>query len=170
MEPTPDELAGVVDGFGGLTRAELRTAVEDLAARSGEPVDAAALEAAIEDALAAYYLVSLEPTEALADPDLDDVEDPLLVPGPAALPTLPAGGEDLPHLLNVEPRPVDREAVARSVEAQLRTDAAAAIAQEDAERAELLLDACYEVEAWGPVALDDAKAGLAELAESARSN
>lgn len=165
MEPTPDELAGVVDGFGGLTRAELRTALDDLAARAGHETDPDALESAIDDALDSYHLLELAPDEAVAEPRGPGVDDPILLPGPAALPALPEGGEDLPHLLEVEPRTIDRDAAARSVESELRADAAAAIGDGDADRAALLLDACYEVEAWGAVDLGDAKAGLAELLE-----
>lgn len=165
MAPTPDELAGVVDGFGGLTRGELRGALDDLAARAGDAADAGAVETAIEDALDSYHLVELPPEEALATPGEHAVTDPLLLPGPAALPELPDGGEDLPHLLDIDPRAIDREAAARAVESSLRADAAAAIEADDADRAAILLDACYEVEAWGPVDLADAKTGLAELIE-----
>lgn len=160
MVPSPDELAGVVDGFGGLTRAELRTALADLAARAGIERDPDALEAAVDDAIESYHLVALDPAAGAADAD---VEDRLLIPGPAALPSLPEGGEDLPHLVDVEPRTIDREAAAGTVEARLRADAAAAVDDGDPARAELLLDACYEVEAWGPVDLDDTKADLAAL-------
>lgn len=156
MAPTPDELAGTVDRFGGLTRSELAAALADLAARSGADHDADALDAALDDALEGYYLVELEGSRP--EPD-----DPLLVAGPAALPRLPAGGEDLPHLLDIEPRSIDRTAAAREVAGRLRRDAEAAITEDDAERAERLLDACYEVEAWGPVDLGDAKAGLGDL-------
>lgn len=164
MEPTPDELAGIVDGFGGLTRPELRGAVEDLAARTGETVDPDALETAVDGAIAEYYLVALDPDVALTDPPAGEAE-PVLVPGPAALPQLPEGGEDLPHLIDIGPRSVDREAAAESIAAQLRSDAAEATAAEDADRAANLLDACYEVEAWGPVALDETKSELAALIE-----
>lgn len=165
MAPTPDELAGVVDGFGGLTRTELRGALADLAARAGDADDAEAVEAAIDDALDSYHLLELAPEAALAAPGEHGVADPLLLPGPAALPELPDGGEDLPHLVDLEPRAIDREAAARSVESSLRADAAAAIENDDADRAARLLDACYEVEAWEAVDLTDAKAGLAELIE-----
>ena len=156
MELGPDELAGVVDGAGGLTRAELRTAVDDLVARAGASLETD-LEAAVTAAIDRYYLIELP-----APPGVE-ADGPLLVPGPAALPRLPEGGEDLPHLIDVEPRPVDREAAALAVEDRLRADAARAVAEADASRATLLLDACYEVEAWGPVDLDDVKAGLADL-------
>jgi len=166
MAPTPDELAGTVDGFGGLTRAELAAALGDLAARTGDDLDPAGLDAAVDGALEDYYLLELDPP-TVEVPDRDEVpEGPLLVPGPAALPTLPPGGEDLPHLLDVEPRRIDREAAARQAEGRLRADAATAIARDDAASAERLLDACYEVESWGPVALDDAKAGLRAVLDS----
>lgn len=165
MDPSPDELAGTVDGFGGLTRGELVAALEDLAARSGRELDPEALAAAIDDALDGYYLleVDADAVEVPAHGQLD--ADGVLLAGPAALPRLPEGGEDLPHLLDVQPREVDREAVARQVEGRLRADAAAAIDDGNADQAERVLDACYEVEAWGPVDLADAKAGLAELLE-----
>lgn len=165
MTPTPDELAGIVDGFGGLTRDELATAAADLAARAGDAFDRDALLEAIDEALGAYYLLEVDAGAVAIAGDGGGPEGPLLVPGPAALPALPEGGEDLPHLLDVETRAIDREAAAEQVEGRLRADAAAAIDAADAERAERLLDACYEVEAWGPVDLADARAGLAELLE-----
>ena len=158
MRLEADELAGVADAAGGLTRAELRTAVDDLVARAGATLETD-LEAAVAGALDRYYLIEVPVPEGV---DADG--GPLLVPGPAALPRLPEGGEDLPHLLDVEPRPVDREAAAVAVEDRLRADAARAVDAGDADRATLLLDACYEVEAWGPVDLDDVKASLADLA------
>lgn len=165
MEPTPDELAGTVDGFGGLTRAELHRAVDDLAARTGTAVAPDALEAAVDDAIERYYLLELDPAVAVADPAGRRIDAPVLVAGPAALPALPAGGDDLPHLLEIDPRPIDRQTVAAAVEADLRADAARAIDASAVDRAERLLDACYAVEAWGPVDLADAKAGLADLVE-----
>lgn len=164
MDLTPDELAGIVDGFGALTRAELATAVVDLAARAGDEFDREAFDRAVDDALEAYYLLQIEPG-TLPAAEAGAADAPLLVAGPAALPSLPAGGEDLPHLLDVEPREVDHAAAAQEIEGQLRTDVAAAIDEGDAERAEQLLDACFEVEAWGPVDLADARGGLTELLE-----
>lgn len=164
MEPSPDELAGIVDGFGGLTRTELRAAIEDLTARSGDVLDREAIENGIEAALADYYLVELDPTTALEDA-IDGGSEPVLIPGPAALPELPDGGEDLPYLVEIEPRTVDRGAAAESIASRLRSDAAAATAADDVDRARTLLDVCYEVEAWGPVALDETKADLADLSE-----
>lgn len=165
MEPSPDELAGTVDGFGALTRGELVAALEDLAARSGWELDPEELASAIDEARDGYYLLEVDADVVEAPDGAEPGTDEVLVAGPAALPELPPGGEDLPHLLDIARRAVDLEVVARLVEGRLRADAAAAIDDGDVGRAERLLDACYELEAWGPVDLSDAKAGLAELLE-----
>ena len=144
MQPDLDELAGVADLFGALTRPELRTAFHDLAARAGEAFDGDALDDAVEDALDGYYLVAVK-----------DGGRELLAGGPVALPRLPEGGEDLPHLVDVERRAVDRETLAEAAHVRLRGDAARAVADGDDERIATLLDVCYDLEAWGPVETDE---------------
>jgi hypothetical protein len=141
---SPDELAGIVDLFGALSREELRSACSELAYRRGEepPEDAA------DAALSEFALVRFE-TDAEAGGTVGDTADELLAPGPAAFPTLPEGAEDLPHILDVETRAVDRETVARAAETRLRTEAAQAVSAGDAERAAELLDVSYDIEAWG---------------------
>lgn len=166
MQPDPDELAGVADLFGALTREELGTAFHDLAARSGDDFDADALDDAVEEALDGYYLVAVERGEvdgagvegAEVDGsgdgtgDRDGSEDRvLLASGPTALPRLPDGGEDLPHLVDVDHRSVDREALGRAAHVRLRGDAARAVADDDGDRIATLLDVCYDLEAWAPV-------------------
>ncbi|MCY4731745.1 hypothetical protein KY092_14395 [Natronomonas gomsonensis] len=138
---TPDELAGVVDLFGALTRAELAEALSELAYRQGETVP----DDAVDEAIDAFALVTVE---------RDDDED-LLAPGPSAFPTLPEGAEDLPHILDVEARSVDRSVVGRAAERRLRADAARAVANDEPARAAELLDVSYDLEAWGGVELDD---------------
>lgn len=138
MDPTPDEVAGVVDLFGALTAAEIERAFADIAARQGTTVDEDRLRALLETAEAEYYLVRL--TDQGAD---------RYAPGPAALPTLPEHGEDLPHMMDVEPRSIDRSTIGRAVEERLRSDAARAVADEATERMTTLLDVAYEVDAWG---------------------
>jgi len=138
---TPDELAGVVDLFGALTRAELTEALSELAYRQGETVP----DDAVDEAIDAFALVTVE---------RDDDED-LLAPGPSAFPTLPEGAEDLPHILDVEARSVDRSVVGRAAERRLRADAARAVANDEPARAAELLDVSYDLEAWGGVELDD---------------
>lgn len=140
MEPDPDELAGVVDLFGGLTREELGGALADLAARSGEPFDDDALAAALDRAVEGYYLVPVEAGD-----------DELLVAGPSSLPTLPDGGEDLPHLVDVDVRSVDEDSAGSAALSRLHRDAARAVNDGDAERVAALLDVCYDLEAWAPV-------------------
>ena len=135
----PDDLAGVVDLFGALTRSELAEARSELAYRRGEDLR----EGAVEEALEAFALVAFE---------RDGRE--LLAAGPAAFPTLPEGAEDLPHILDVDARDVDREAVGRAAEERLRAEAARAVADGDADRATELLDVSYDLEAWAPVSLD----------------
>lgn len=135
---TVDELAGVVDLFGALTRDELESALSELAYRRGE--DAA--HGVVDDALSAFALVAYE-----------DEGQTLLTPGPTAFPELVDGAEDLPHILDVEPRAVDREAVGRAAERRLRAEAAQAVAAGDADRAETLLDVSYDLEAWAPLEL-----------------
>ncbi|HKJ58707.1 MAG TPA: hypothetical protein VKA37_05725, partial [Halobacteriales archaeon] len=83
--------------------------------------------------------------------DEDDQEPELLASGPTALPRLPEGGEDLPHLVDVEGRTVDREALGRAAHARLRGDAARAVNDGDEARIATLLDVCYDLETWAPV-------------------
>ena len=139
-DATGDELAGVVDLFGAVTRAELEDALAELAFKRGETVDDEAIEAAVDDAIAGYYLVPV-----------DHDGTTLLAPGPAAFPALPEGAEDLPHILDVPDRGVDREALADAVLDRLRREAVTAIDEGDAERLETLADVTYDVEAWAPV-------------------
>ena len=153
MQPDPDELAGVVDLFWALTREELRSAFGDLAARSGDGFDPDAFDAAVDDALDGYYLVAVGEgvDDGTEGADAEDQESELIAGGPTALPRLPEGGEDLPHLVDVEGRTVDREALGRAAHARLRGDAARAVNDGDEARIATLLDVCYDLETWAPV-------------------
>lgn len=135
-----DDVAGIVDLFGALTRDELDQALSELAFKRGAdpPADAVA------EAREAFAVVAYEPAKA---------STALFVVGPTAFPTLPEGAEDLPHILDVDAREVDREAAARAVEERFRAETAEAVAADDRERIAELLDASYDVEAWGPVDL-----------------
>jgi hypothetical protein len=145
---TDDELAGVVDLFGALRRPELAEAVSELAYRRGaEPPD---VDGAVEAALSAFVLVAVP-----ADGDGE-----LLAVGPTAFPTLPEGAEDLPHILDVEPRSIDRERVGRVAEERLRGEAARAVDAGDDDRAAALRDVTYDLEAWAPVALETLRGRL----------
>lgn len=142
MSATHDELAGVVDLFGGLTREELVRALSELAFKRGESVDEDVLATTVESAVEEYYLVEYEG---------------VLVPGPTAFPSLPENATDLPHIMDVEERSFDREALAEAVAQRVLDDAATAAEADDAERLRFLLDVTYDVEAWGPVDLADAR-------------
>jgi hypothetical protein len=157
MEPTGDELAGVADLFGGLTRAELGQALVELAFRGGEDRDPADFDDDIDAALDGYYLVAVERETAASD---DAANESLLVAGPVAFPELPDEAMDLPHIMDIDERYVDRERVGESAEARFRGDTARAVAADDEARMRELLDVSYELEAWAPVELGEARARL----------
>lgn len=147
MELTHDELAGVVDLFGALTRAELERAGSELAFKRGEEFDGDN----IDEALAAYRLVAFESHGGTVIERTADEQ--LLATGPTAFPTLPEGAEDLPHILAIEPATLDRAALGERVETRFRADAARAVSADDRARIERLLDVSYDIEAWAPVEL-----------------
>ncbi|WP_280585304.1 hypothetical protein [Halorubrum sp. Boch-26] len=168
-----DDLAGVVDLFGWLTRAELSHALSELAFKRRTEVDDDAIAAAIDVAVAEYALVPAPPAaldgfgdsagttagavpEEVADPDGGlDADAVALAVGPAAFPSLPDGAADLPHILDVPERDVDRERLSDAVLERLSEDAAAAISEGDDDRLAVLADVTYDVEAWAPVDAED---------------
>ncbi len=169
MDVSGDELAGIVDLFGALTRAELCDALAELAFKAGEDHDPEAFEPEVDEALRTYHLVSLEADGAGTDGGAADEgpgkaaagdEAALLVPGPVAFPTLPEGATDLPHILDAPERSVDRETAGRAAETRFRADAASAVEAGQADRIAHLLDVSYELEAWAPVDLAAARARL----------
>lgn len=149
---TPDELAGVVDLFGGLTRDELAEGLAELAFKQGVEYDPAVFTDNIDDALDSYHLVSLPPDDVAAD-----TESPLLVAGPTAFPALPENARDLLHILDAPERTVDRAVTARTAAEQFRTEAARALDDSDDDRIRDLIDVSYELETWGPVDLADVR-------------
>ncbi|GAB3675705.1 DUF7109 family protein [Halopiger thermotolerans] len=170
MDATADELAGVVDLFGGLTRAELERALSETAYRAdGQSVDGDALEAAIDDALASFALVRY------AGHDVDGAGDePLLVAGPTAFPTVPEHAEDVPHILDVERRRLDRDALGETAREQFREALEEALPEsgsagdgdgESEDRLRRLLDVSYDIEAWAPVELDGERQRLEDALE-----
>ncbi|TKX60932.1 hypothetical protein EXE48_10935 [Halorubrum sp. ASP1] len=163
-----DDLAGVVDLFGWLTRAELSRALSELAFKQRAEVDEAAIDAAIDLAVAEYALVPA-PSAALSSAGSESASEreTALAVGPAAFPTLPAGAEDLPHILEIPDREVDREALSDAVLERLREEAVAAIGDSDDEQLETLADVTYDVEAWAPVDVDPVRTRiLAEVDEA----
>jgi hypothetical protein len=154
MDFTGDELAGVVDLFGALTRAELGQALVELAFKQGEDATPEDFDDGIDAAVERYHLVAV-----------DREDDELLVPGPMAFPELPENAQDLPHIMDVETRSVDRADLADDVEQRFRGETATAVADGDTERMEQLLDASYELEVWGPVDLAGARDRLDDALE-----
>jgi len=148
MDLTGDEVAGVVDIFGGLTREQLAEALAELAFKHGGEHDPTAFEEDIADAVAAYQLVELSPESGTAEADA-----PLLVVGPAALPELPAHAEDLRHILDAPQRDVNRETAGERAAERLRQEAATAVDEGNHSRVETLIDVSYDIEAWASVDL-----------------
>lgn len=144
MNVTADELAGIVDLFGGLTREELDDALAELSFRHGERAESGAFAGEIDRALEGYQLVRI---------DTDRVGDPLLVPGPTAFPELPQDARDLPHILDVDGRRVDTGVASEAVEKRFREDVHNAVEAGDTARIETLIDASYELESWGDLDL-----------------
>jgi hypothetical protein len=112
MRLSGDELAGVTDLFGALEPAELQQCVQELAFRRGEDFDQTTYTAAVEEAVSTYQLVRVT--------DSTDAQQ-VLAPGPTAFPTLPENADDLPHIVDVERRSLDREMVGSEVETRLRS-------------------------------------------------
>ncbi|USZ68934.1 hypothetical protein NGM10_04155 [Halorussus salilacus] len=170
MADTTDELAGVVDLFGALTRDELERALVELAFKQGREVEREAVASEIDRAVEGYHLVETEYADSsdaatASDESGDDGggAETVLVAGPAAFPTVPENGPDLPHILDVPDRDLDREDLGEAVAERLREEARTAAAAGDADRAEELLDVSYDLEAWAPV---DAS-GVRETLDSA---
>ncbi|MFC6975589.1 hypothetical protein ACFQL1_14495 [Halomicroarcula sp. GCM10025709] len=148
MDLSADELAGVVDLFGALSRAELRQACAELAFKRGEETDPTAYADDIAAAVESYHLVAVA---------AEDGETDLLAVGPTAFPSLPEGAGDLPHIMDVPDRELARDRVVEAVERQFRADAAAAIDAGDEARIAALLDVSYDLDAWGAVDLGEAR-------------
>lgn len=167
MNETHDELAGVVDLFGALTRDELTTALTELAFKRGEEPDEGAVASTVESAIDAYALVAVD-SASIDGNESDEVEsdgEQFIVSGPTAFPSLPPAAEDLPHIMDVPRRTLDRSTVGETVREQLHEEATDAVDAGDIDRAEQLLDVSYDLEAWAPVAADHVRAKLDELLE-----
>ncbi|WP_327052151.1 DUF7109 family protein [Halomicrococcus gelatinilyticus] len=152
MSRTRDELAGVVDLFGALTRAELAEGLAELAFKQGKSVDESAFDSVIDRAVEDYYLV-----------EADHDDETVLVPGPVAFPSVPENGEDLPHIMDVPDRDVDRTGLGERTCDRLRSEAEAAAEAGDEERAGYLIDVSYDLEAWAPVDTGDVRERLDDV-------
>jgi len=158
MDVTADELAGLVDLFGALTREELQAAAAELAFKADGDFEPTAFADDVDDAIHSYHLLAVD--AAAVDDGSVDGDATWLVAGPLAFPDLPDGAGDLPHIMDVDQRTVDRAAVGRAAEERFRGEAATAAESGDAERVEDLLDVSYELEAWAPVDLAAARERL----------
>jgi len=152
MEWSGDELAGIVAVFDALPRDTLVRAAAELAFKQGDTPDEAAIADAIDRAIDEYRLVAV---------------DGRLVPGPTAYATPPAGAEDLPHILDLDPDEtdtVDPDAVTGAAAERFRTDAASAAASDDPDEIDRLLDLSYGIESTLDVDLAEARRRLTDAA------
>jgi hypothetical protein len=156
-----DELAGVLELFGALTESEFQRAVRETAFRAGRDVSADGIAERVNAAAESFHVVRVaaDAVPKVVD-DLDDSEA-AYVAGPRAWPEEPEHAEDLPHILDVDARDVDREALAGRVRQQLRAAVEQAAARGDADRLHDVVDVTYDVEAWADVDLADTR-GLAD--------
>ncbi|AOW80634.1 hypothetical protein HTSR_1458 [Halodesulfurarchaeum formicicum] len=151
MELSGDELAGIVDQFGALPPAALRSGIEETAFRAGVELDAETVEEWIDEAKADFELLTVEHDEKT-----------LIVPGPRAFPEVPEAASDLPHVLAEPTRTVPAAALESGIRARL--DEAVAAAETPA-RANELVDVTYDAEAWAGIELADVRDRLLDLAE-----
>ena len=162
-----DDIAGIVDLFGAVTRTELSRALAELAFKHRLELDDDAVESAIDGAIAEYALVPAPPNAVSTPSDRSDAPDipadksvdgpdapadaSFLAVGPAAFPSLPDGATDLPHILDVPEREVDRNRLADAALERLSSDAVAAITDGDEARLAVLGDVTYDIETWASV-------------------
>ena len=150
---TPDELAGIVDLFGALTPEEAAEALSELAYRRGEDPS----EDAIDDAIEAFVLV-----------EFDGDGERLVAPGPAAFPALPDGSEDLPHILEIDNRSIDHDAIERAAVDRFRWAAERTVTTDDRERAADLVEISYDIEAWSGVDLSAVRNRLEAVSDDTK--
>lgn len=130
---SPDELAGVVGLFGALTREELADALAELHfKRHGSNERTAEDASEVEAALEAYVLVE---------------HDGKLVVGPTAFPSLPDGAEDLPHIMDLPSRTVDRDAIAESIIEEMFE----VLDRSDQDAVNRARELAYDLETWANV-------------------
>lgn len=138
MSVTPDELAGIVGLFGALTREEIAEACSEVwFKRTGSDLSEDVVEETIEAALERYQLVTAETEQGR-----------VLIPGPAAFPTVPPTAEDLPHILSVRERSVPRDSIAERILAEALEELETG---PDAGRREELRQLAYDLETWAAV-------------------
>ncbi|MFT4889704.1 MAG: hypothetical protein ACI9YT_000615 [Halobacteriales archaeon] len=157
MDLDHDDIAGVLDLFGGLTREELDRALEEFAFRAGDQDSPD--EYPLDDALEEFAVVEFERPDG----------GTLLVPGPTAFPTVPEHAEDLPRILDVDRRSIDRVALGEAAVERFRAEAAAAVDEGNEDRVSELLDLTYDLEAWAPVDVATLRDRLDAALESERT-
>ena len=138
VELGPDQLAGITGLFGGLTRDELRESCSELVyLASGESLSQERCDSWIDDALESFHLVESEIENGR-----------VLISGPTAFPRVPSGAEDLPHILDIEPRSIDRDETATHLVDVLEAEVTPDLSED---RAAELVALTYDLESWADV-------------------
>lgn len=157
MDPSGDDLAGIVDLFDALTSEELQRGLAELAFKRGTETEPSAFRSDVERAIENYQLVRLDAGSVSFEDDDIEARDSMLVAGPSAFPTLPEGARDLRHILDIGERDVEREQAGGAAADRLREDAERAIESGDTDAADFLIDVSYDIEAWAPVDLAETR-------------
>lgn len=162
MDATADELAGVVDLFGGLSRDELERALSEAAFRAdGGSIDERALGEAIDDGLESFTLLECPTESVTTDAQTLEPDTTLFVSGPAAFPTVPEYAEDVPHILDIDRRRFDRDALGKTARERFTDAVETALGGEtEDDRLRDLLEVSYDIEAWAPVELADERSRI----------
>ncbi|MFA9517716.1 hypothetical protein ACERIT_10945 [Halopenitus sp. H-Gu1] len=162
-------VAGIVDLFDALTRSELRRALSELAFKRGMEIDDEAIRETINRSIREYALVSVGDETDESDADAADDGDLLLV-GPTAFPVLPPNAEDLPYILDVPDREIDRDRAGKHVRRRLTEEVEAAIEDDESARLAILLEVTYDLESWAPVEIDDLRDRIEEAIDDAEAD
>lgn len=145
---TNDDIAGIAEMFGVISRKQLEQALIELSYRQGEELSETAAENAVQEALSSFALVAIshQPQELTA--------------GPAAYPTLPVGANDLPHMLEQDRQKPDPAVVREAANQRYREAVDEAIEASDTETLQDLLQLSYDIEAWAEITVDDVRSRI----------
>ncbi|MFW5965140.1 MAG: DUF7109 family protein [Halodesulfurarchaeum sp.] len=151
MDLTGDDLAGILQEFGGLSPAELRQAIAETTFRAGEELPEEHIEAAVSAAIEEFSIlpVAVEKRE-------------LLVAGPRAFPDPPEAAADLRHILEVSPREIPEAAREAALRERLENELTLSPGPE---RASELIEMTYDAEAWLAIDLSEVRSRLADRVE-----
>lgn len=141
-----DEIAGIVGMFGALTPDELHEAYTEVVYKArGEQPPEDQIDEAVDAALEAFQLVKT-----------DTGEGTVYIAGPTAFPEIPEFADDLPVMLDVEERKVDRSNAAEEIVETLAAERANEMTDE---REVFIEQVSYDIEAWADIDANELRDG-----------